>query len=184
MTPKKNTPQNEGILLEKPIFPVIYKYGSIGGTIIVLIGMLQTQVLGHNNSEGETFSTFLPMALILISDIVYILLMILAIKAYKKYNDGVASFGKAFLVTFLTGLFIAFVSWIFTILLSYIIGVPDITMGVETNNISEENVYYSFIRILAGSLPSLFLNCVFGGIMALIISLVTKNNRPIDFIAK
>jgi hypothetical protein len=154
-----------------PMRPIVSKFGIIGGVLIILLGIFQSKLLGQNNSEELSFSAFLPMALIILGDIIYILLMILSVNTFKRLNNGIVYFKDAFLMTLQTGILIALISWISTLLSYFIYGGSGIS-GV-TNNANS-----SFTQTLMESLPSFLANCVFVGIMALIISVVIKTKNP------
>lgn len=168
--------------LDSPIFPIILKYGLIGSAIMLPITAIQFATASVGFKE-DLFTSIL--ASVLTSGVillVYIGIMTLAILKYKKTNDGFASLGKAFLVTFLTGLMIAVASTIFSMIMMFVFGYNAFGMN-EFNSMDEgfSGTSMKFWLIFLSSLSSLLFSSMAGAIVALIISAITKKERPLNF---
>ncbi len=108
-------------------------------------------------------------------------MMIFAVNAYKKANGGYISLGKGMGVTYLTGLLMAVVSMIISLAIILIFGVqvPDAINSPEL--VDSYSKMSSFGPLLLASLFSMSLGCAVGAVIAFIISLVTKKERPFKF---
>jgi uncharacterized membrane-anchored protein len=100
--------------------------------------------------------------------------MFLSANEYKKSNEGYLTMGRAMGITYLTGLFIAVLSNIYSLILTYFYG-----MNLLADQISFDPL--SFKYILIANLSMFVFGCMSGAIVALIVSVIMKRNKPISF---
>jgi len=174
--------ENREITVDAPIFQTIIKYGIIGSIILVLISILQFSI-GANSFNNEFSLTFMVYIISIgIGYLSYIGVMTFAIINYKKINEGFASFGKAFAVTFLTGFVMSFASMIFRLVVMLGFGITTFGMSdfSEMDN-AFGNKATTMILVVWSSLSSMIFGAMGGAIVALIISAITKKERPLGF---
>jgi len=177
MEPNENVLLDEATIEKKSIFPFILKFGIIGAALLILISVLQTLIIGPNQKEGFSVYSVLSLGLVGISYVAYILFMFLALMSYKKSNGGFVSLGKAFGITYLTGLFMAIVGVIASLLMMYTFGMDNYATNFEGVGMEPP----AFKLILFATLTFFFFNCIGGAFAALIVSAIMKRDRPISF---
>jgi len=176
--PLDETSENENIQSDIPIFPFIRKFGLIGSGILMLFTIVSYSVNGiASNSEFSTAIISIVLSN-LVCFLAYVGIMTWAIMEYKESNEGYASLGKAFLVTFLTGLFMAVVFMIFTIIITSVLEMNLFGLGDNSDLQNSFEVMGLFMTIFS-SLFSLITNSIGGAVIALIISASIKKERPL-----
>lgn len=175
--PIDTTLQGQERIGSPPMMPYIFKYGLIGVVILATIAIIQRFALDMQDGEMSVGMIVSSIVIPLISIIIYTLLMYFAVNEYKKSNGGFVSLGKAFGVTFLTGLFIAVINFIIGLLIIAIFGFPQ-GQASELMDMSEPS---TLGLIALASAFSLLGGCMVGAFIALIISLVVKKEKPIQF---
>ncbi|MDF1698920.1 MAG: DUF4199 family protein [Saprospiraceae bacterium] len=157
------------------------KYGSIGTLVLFLLLLLQRFLFGYGTSSGFSAATFMGIAVSFFNFVAYVVMMVLAIEAYKKLNEGYASMGKAFGVTFLTGLFMAIAFAAASLLFFLIFGfTTSSSTFMEGGSDIFDGSKIALVTIVA-TLGGLFTGSMAGAVIALIVSLVTKKERPVGF---
>lgn len=172
--------ENEEVFVDEPYMPVIYKYGGIGAAIIVVISTLTNYFATDATDMGFTF--VISMFLSFLSIVSYVFVMTFAVLNYKKMSGGFVSFGRAFVISYLTGLMMAVIGLIFSLTWIYFFGLPQASMeGLEEMSKMFENENTTFMVMAAASFFSMLIGCAIGAVIALIVSAATKNERPINF---
>lgn len=143
---------------EHSIKPYITKYAIIGIAIYLILLAIQFTFHKLTGSQSSLLKSIGSVGLVLILDIIYILIMVLAVKAFKKDNNGFISLGKAFVLSFITGLIIALVTKMISLGWSYI------------ND-------FSYNLIISNIMYDLVVNSVLGAIVAFIVSLVLRKEK-------
>ena len=169
-----------------PIGPTITRYGVIGGLIFVVYGLLGN-IIGFARPSAGMLSLALNG---LISLVLYVGLMVIAIRHYRDTeNDGVVSFGKAFLI----GLGIALIVAVFNTIFSYIYmnfiepdyldtTLREMERMYEGLGMSEEQIENMMLEAQKNMSPgrmviqSVLFSGIFGAIVAAIVAAILKRN--------
>ena len=170
------------IIMEASMFPTILRYGVIGSVILVVLSIIQFSIGNQGMDDEISYVVEYYIISTGISFLTYIGSMTFAILNFKRINEGFASLGQAFGVTFLTGLFMAVVSLVFSIIMMLGFGFASFGMGdINEFNNAVGNEFTSVFLVIWTSITSLFFGCMVGAVIALIISVITKKERPLGF---
>lgn len=172
-----NTGQTTPTYVAKPFLPTVLKYGGIGAVVMIVINTISYLFLSGVTDSMSALATIL---LTPITILIYAVIMYLSTSKYRESCGGFVTLGKAFLNSFLTGLLMALVSLVFTIIWYYFIGMPG-QEGMDTLNSITENSSTRFLIILGATLFSFLMGCGVGAIVALIVSAILKKNPPISW---
>lgn len=108
--------------------------------------------------------------------------MTLAVINYKKINGGFVSLERAFLVSYLTGVMMAVIGMLFSLIWFYVIGISgDCIESIKRVGAIFLGKGSTLIIMTVASLFSLFVGCAMGTLVALIIALATKQDRIMNF---
>lgn len=175
--PIDNTLQGTMPRADQPMLPFILKFGLIGAGVLLLITILQRVAMSFGDSTESAIFMISQIAISLISVVIYTLIMFFSVRSYKNSNGGFVSLGRAFGVTFLTGLLMAVVNLILTTLFTFIYGFPQSSIeGMP--DMSESS---TLGVILLTGVFGLISGCFVGGFIALILSLIVKRDKPVQF---
>ncbi len=173
---------NEPLIENTSVSPwsTVMKYGLIGSVIMVVWTYITMSMGMSGDLSGGNLG--LNMLLGLFSYVIYILAMVLAVKEHRdKKQQGFISLGKAMGVSYLTGLIIAIIGMIATLLYFFVIN-PDFYADIAADqglSLPDSGDSSAMNLIMAGTLiVSFFVGCFTGAIAALIVSAVMKKERP------
>lgn len=168
--------ENRGELIYKPILPFVLKYGGIGAVVLSVANIVQVKY-EEAIEQNELTTIYIGLGVIAC----YIILMVLVARNYKRNNEGFMSLKKAFSVTFLTGLIICIGNFISSFILVYLCEDAQSFKHVfESFGISDLDPNYLLVYAVA-LFMALIIGCLLGAIVALLIGLATRKERPKGF---
>ena len=149
-----------------PYLGIVIKYGGIGVLILIALSMIQFRLMPPDMDSSKALnSIMLSYLMTFIQMIVYFTILPLAVREYKRKNEGFISFMKGFIISYLTGLLMVVITTGFSSLYSYLVLPADLKTPLI------------FISILIG----LVMSCIFGAGIAAIIALIFKKEKPSGF---
>jgi len=151
----------------------VFKFAAIGSA--VLIGLRLFEFLILPNLELESILTIFAGITLILN---YIIVLILSVKFFKKNNEGFITLKQGFCVSFVTGCIMAFFDMLISLILILSIYDSSALGDFESSFNLTESDFSAYLDVVLSFLESFILGCLVGAIVAWIISLVLKKQRP------
>ena len=148
-----------------PFLNIVVKYGVIGVLILILLAVIRHFFAPVDLNDYEVGTAAISTGITILQNIVYVIVMIFAVREYKSKNGGFMSFLKGLIVAYLTGLLMAVVMFFVNVFLSYMVIDTDMQLGF----------------VAMASIISFVSNCFFGVGVASLVSLAFRREKPIGF---